>query len=75
MYLKLKRLDELIAKVERTKDSPIKTKVLKEKFLFLSKNKSISWPTWLTYLQGSTRTIKIILLVLANLCRWLSRTS
>ena len=28
-------------------NSPIKTKVTKEKFLFLGKTKSISWPTWL----------------------------
>ena len=39
-------LDELIPDW-REKDSPIKTKVSKEKFLFLSKNKSLSWPTWL----------------------------
>ena len=39
-------LDELIPSW-RELNSPIKTKVTKEKFLFLSKSKSLSWPTWL----------------------------
>ena len=39
-------LDELLTKLERIKCS-IKTKVSKEKFLFLGKTKSLSWPTWL----------------------------
>ena len=28
-------------------NTPVKTKVLREKFLFLSKTKSLSWPIWL----------------------------
>ena len=39
-------LDELIPNW-RELNSPIKTKVTKEKFLFLGKNKSLNWPTWL----------------------------
>ena len=39
-------LDELIPNW-REKEAPIKTKVKKEKFLFLGKKKSLSWPTWL----------------------------
>ena len=39
-------LDELIPNWKEL-DSPIRIKVNKEKFLFLGKKKSISWPTWL----------------------------
>ena len=39
-------LDDLIPNWKEL-NSPIKTKVSKEKFLFLGKNKSFSWPTWL----------------------------
>ena len=39
-------LDELIPNWKDL-DTPIKTKVSKEKFLFLGKSKSLSWPTWL----------------------------
>ncbi len=39
-----KALDELLHKLKE-EGAPIKTKVSKEKFLFLGKNKSISWPT------------------------------
>ena len=39
-------LDELLPNWKEL-NSPIKTKVTKEKFLFLGKNKSLSWPTWL----------------------------
>ena len=39
-------LDELIPNCKDL-NSPLKTKVKKEKFLFLSKSKSLSWPTWL----------------------------
>ena len=38
-------LDELIPNWKDL-SPPIKTKVSKEKFLFLGKTKSLSWPTW-----------------------------
>jgi len=60
-------LDELIPDW-KTKDSPIKTKVKKEKFLFLSKNKSFSWPTWL--LPSVQKNHNNYIISLANLCRW-----
>ena len=41
-----KALDELIPKW-RNENSPIKTKVSKEKFLFLGKKLSLCWPSWL----------------------------
>ncbi len=41
-----KALDELLPNWKE-EGAPIKTKVSKEKFLFLGKNKSLSWPTWL----------------------------
>ena len=62
-------LDELIPDW-REKDSPIKTKVSKEKFLFLSENKSLSWPTWL--LPGVQKNHNNYIISLANLCRWLA---
>ena len=39
-------LDELLPKWKE-EGAPVTTKVSKEKFLFLGKNKSLSWPTWL----------------------------
>ena len=39
-------LDELFPNWKE-EGAPVKTKVSKEKFLFLKKNKSLSWPTWL----------------------------
>ncbi len=62
-------LDELIPDW-REKGSPIKTKVSKEKFLFLSKNKSLSWPTWL--LPSVQKNHNNYIISLANLCRWLA---
>ncbi len=62
-------LDELIPDW-KDKDSPIKTKVSKEKFLFLSKNKSLSWPTWL--LPSVQKNHNNYIISLANLCRWLA---
>ncbi|MDC2979284.1 electron transfer flavoprotein-ubiquinone oxidoreductase [Pelagibacteraceae bacterium] len=62
-------LDELIPDW-RKKDSPIKTKVSKEKFLFLSKNNSLSWPTWL--LPSVQKNHNNYIISLANLCRWLA---
>ena len=62
-------LDELIPDW-RDRDSPIKTKVTKEKFLFLSQNKSLSWPTWL--LPSVQKNHNNYIISLANLCRWLA---
>ena len=64
-----KALDELIPNW-REKESPIKTKVTKEKFLFLTKNNSFSWPTWL--LPSVQKNHKNYIISLANLCRWLA---
>ena len=62
-------LDELIPNWKEL-NSPIKTKVSKEKFLFLGKTKSISWPTWL--LPKVQHNKKNYIISLANLCRWLA---
>ena len=62
-------LDELIPNWKEL-NSPIKTKVTKEKFLFLSKKKSLSWPTWL--LPKVQQNHKNYIISLANLCRWLA---
>ena len=62
-------LDELIPNW-RELNSPIKTKVTKEKFLFLGKNKSLSWPTWL--LPKVQQNHKNYIISLASLCRWLA---
>ena len=61
-------LDELIPNWKE-EGAPIKTKVSKEKFLFLSKKSSISWPTWL--LPSVQQNHKNYIISLANLCRWL----
>ena len=50
--------------------APIKTKVKKEKFLFLSRNSSLSWPTWL--LPSVQKNHDNYIISLANLCRWLA---
>ena len=62
-------LDELIPNW-RELNSPIKTKVTKEKFLFLGKNKSLNWPTWL--LPAVQKNHNNYIISLANLCRWLA---
>ncbi len=62
-------LDELIPNWRDLK-APIKTKVTKEKFLFLGKTKSLSWPTWL--LPSVQKNHKNYIISLANLCRWLA---
>ena len=62
-------LDELLPNW-RELNSPIKTKVTKEKFLFLGKTKSLSWPTWL--LPAVQQNHKNYIISLANLCRWLA---
>ena len=62
-------LDELISNWKEL-NSPIKTKVSKEKFLFLGKTKSLSWPTWL--LPKVQQNHNNYIISLANLCRWLA---
>ena len=62
-------LDELIPDWKE-KGAPIKTKVKKEKFLFLGKKSSLSWPTWL--LPSVQKNHKNYIISLANLCRWLA---
>jgi len=64
-----KALDELLPKWKEN-GAPVKLKVNKEKFLFLGKNKSISWPTWL--LPSVQKNHKNYIISLANLCRWLA---
>ena len=64
-----KALDELIPNWKEL-NAPIKTKVTKEKFLFLGKTKSLSWPTWL--LPKVQQNHKNYIISLANLCRWLA---
>ena len=63
-----KALDELIPNWKEL-NSPIKTRVSKEKFLFLGKTKSLSWPTWL--LPSVQKNHNNYIISLANLCRWL----
>jgi len=60
-------LDELFPHWKEL-NTPIKTKVTKEKFLFLGKTKSISWPTWL--LPKVQHNHNNYIISLANLCRW-----
>ena len=62
-------LDELVPNWKDL-NAPIKTKVTKEKFLFLGKKSSLSWPTWL--LPKVQQNHKNYIISLANLCRWLA---
>jgi electron-transferring-flavoprotein dehydrogenase len=62
-------LDELLPNWKELK-APVKTKVSKEKFLFLGKSKSLSWPTWL--LPSVQKNHNNYIISLANLCRWLA---
>ena len=64
-----KALDELLPNW-KNENAPIKTKVSKEKFLFLGKNSSLSWPTWL--LPAVQKNHNNYIISLANLCRWLA---
>ncbi len=64
-----KALDELFPNWKEL-NAPIKTKVNKEKFLFLGKTKSLSWPTWL--LPKVQHNHNNYIISLANLCRWLA---
>ena len=63
-------LDELIPNWKE-KEAPVKTKVKKEKFLFLSKKSSLSWPTWL--LPNVQKNLDNYIISLANFCRWLAQ--
>lgn len=62
-------LDELLPKWKE-QGAPVKTKVNKEKFLFLGKNKFLSWPNWL--LPSVQKNHENYIISLANLCRWLA---
>ena len=62
-------LDELIPDWKE-KNAPIKLKVKKEKFLFLSKKSSLNWPTWL--LPSVQHNKKNYIISLGNLCKWLA---
>ena len=64
-----KALDELLPKWKE-QGAPVKTKVSKEKFLFLGKKSSLSWPTWL--LPSVQKNHNNYIISLANLCRWLA---
>ncbi len=64
-----KALDELLPNWKE-EGAPVKTKVSKEKFLFLGKNRSLSWPTWL--LPSVQKNHNNYIISLANLCRWLA---
>ena len=69
-----KALDELLPDWKSMDGCPIKTKVVKEKFLFLLSDKiSFSWPAWLLPPVQHNKGNYII--SLANLCRWLGQTA
>ena len=61
-----KALDELLPKWKE-EGAPVKNKVSKERFLFLGKNNSLNWPTWL--LPSVQKNHKNYIISLANLCR------
>ncbi len=65
-----KALDELLPNW-KDMNSPIKTRVKKEKFLFLSKNSSVSWPIWL--LPSVQKNHNNYIISLGNLCKWLAQ--
>ena len=67
--LETRALDELLPKWKE-QGAPVKTKVSKEKFLFLGKKSSLSWPTWL--LPAVQKNHNNYIISLANLCRWLA---
>ena len=66
-------LDELLPEWKTMEGCPLKTKVTKEKFLFLSKKNSFSFPTWLLPPVQHNKGNYII--SLANLCRWLGQVA
>ena len=62
-------LDELFPNWKEL-NAPVKTKVKKEKFLFLGKTRSLSWPTWL--LPKVQQNHNNYIISLGNMCRWLA---
>ncbi len=64
-----KALDELLPNW-KNEGAPVTTKVSTEKFLFLGKNRSLNWPTWL--LPPVQKNHNNYIISLANLCRWLA---
>ena len=66
--LETRALDELIPDWKE-KGAPVKTAVTDEKFLFLTKKGSISWPT--TLLPPAMKNHGNYIISLGNLCRWL----
>ena len=69
-----KALDELLPDWINMDGCPVKTKVKKEKFLFLLSNKSsFSWPAWLLPPVQHNKGNYII--SLANFCRWLGQVA
>ena len=66
-------LDELLPDWKEMEGCPIKTKVSKEKLLFLSEKGSFSWPTWLLPPVQHNKGNYIV--SLANLCRWLGQVA
>ena len=64
-----KALDELIPEWKE-KNAPVETKVIKEKFMFLTKKSSFSWPT--SFLPSVQKNHGNYIISLANLCRWLA---
>ena len=69
----VRALDELLPDWEEMEGCPIKTKVSKEKLLFLSEKGSFSWPTWLLPPVQHNKGNYIV--SLANLCRWLGQVA
>ena len=67
--LETRALDELLPEWKE-QGAPVKTKITKEKFLFLGKKSSLSWPTWL--LPAVQKNHNNYIVSLANLCRWLA---
>ena len=67
----VRALDELLPDWKEMESCPIKTKVSKERLLFLSEKGSFSWPTWLLPPVQHNKGNYIV--SLANLCRWLAR--
>ena len=68
-----KALDELLPDWKEMEGCPVKTKVSKEKLLFLSEKGSFSWPTWLLPPVQHNKGNYIV--SLANLCRWLGQVA
>tara|TARA_B100001741_G_scaffold53330_1_gene41184 strand:+ start:487 stop:2133 length:1647 start_codon:yes stop_codon:yes gene_type:complete len=69
----VRALDELLPDWKEMESCPIKTKVSKERLLFLSEKGSFSWPTWLLPPVQHNKGNYIV--SLANLCRWLAQVA